>query len=84
MAAPTHTDGATLRLWLRLLGWQVTTDREGNVAFGIATHLQADGSTLRVGGCARTDGELSLQLFEQAMRTLAHNHDQNQPQLAAA
>lgn len=84
MAAPAQTDGAILHLWLRLLGWQVTSGRDGDFAVGVATHIQDDGSTLRVGGCARTDSELALQLFEQAMQRLTPNHDSTQHQLAVA
>jgi len=84
MAAPAQKEGATLRLWLRLLGWQVTTDRDGDFAVGVATHLQADGTTVRVGGCARSDGELALQLFEAAVWALDRNRHTSQQHLAAA
>jgi hypothetical protein len=84
MAAAAQKEGATLLLWLRLLGWQVTTDRDGDFTVGVASHVQADGSTLRVGGCARTDGELALQLFESAVRALDSNRHTRQQQLAAA
>ena len=84
MAATTKTDGSTLLLWLRLLGWQVATDRDGDFAVGVASHRQADGSTLRVGGCARTDGELALQLFEAAMRALERLRHNDGQRLAAA
>jgi len=77
-------DGEILHLWLRLLGWQVETGRDGDYTVGVGTHLRADGSTLRVGGCARSDGELALQLFEQAMRTFARVHDKALHQLTAA
>jgi hypothetical protein len=85
MAATAQTDGSTLLLWLRLLGWQVATDRDGDFAVGIASHLQTDGSILRVGGCARTDGELALQLFEAAARALEQlRHIDGQRLVAAA
>ena len=84
MATPARMDGEILHLWLRLLGWQVETGRDGDYSVGVGTHFQADGSTLRVGGCARSDGELALQLFEQAMLTLARVYDQAQHQLTAA
>jgi hypothetical protein len=84
MATPARMNGEILHLWLRLLGWQVTTDRDGEYTVGVGTHVQADGSTLRVGGCARSDGELSLQLFEQAMLTYERVFDKAQQQLAAA
>jgi hypothetical protein len=84
MAATAQTEGATLLLWLRLLGWKVTTDRDGSVAVGVASHLQADGSTLRVGGCAHSDSELTLQLFEAAVRALDRNRHTNRQQFAAA
>jgi hypothetical protein len=84
MAAAAQKEGATLLLWLRLLGWQVTTGRDGNFTVGVASHLQDDGTTLRVGGCARTDGELALQLFESAVRALDGNRHTGQRQLVAA
>jgi hypothetical protein len=67
-----------------LLGWQVETGRDGDYAVGIGTHVQADGTTLRVGGCARTEGELALQLFEQATLTVARVNGNARHQLAAA
>jgi hypothetical protein len=67
MATLAETNGEILHLWLRLLGWQIETDRDGDHTIGVGTHFQADGSTLRVGGCSRSRGELALQLFEQAM-----------------
>lgn len=84
MATPARMPGEILHLWLRLLGWQIETGRDGDYAVGVGTHLQADGSTLRVGGCARSDGDLALQLFEQAMLTYARVHDEALDQLAAA
>src|SRR5207248_11272868 len=84
MAAAAKTDGSTLLLWLRLLGWQVATDRDGDFTVGVASHLQADGRTLRVGGCAHSDGELALPLFESAVRALDSNRHTRQQQLAAA
>ena len=84
MATPARMDGETLHLWLRLLGWQVETGRDGDHVVGVGTHFQADGTMVRVGGCARSHGELALELFEQAMLTLARVREKAQPQLAAA
>lgn len=84
MATPARMDGEILHLWLRLLGWQVETGRDGDYSVGVGTHFQADGSTLRVGGCALSDGELALQLFEQAMRTFAETYDKALQELTAA
>jgi hypothetical protein len=84
MATPERAEGEILHLWLRLLGWHVETGRDGDFAVGVATHSQADGTTLRVGGCARTEGELALQLFEQATLTFARVNDHARHQLAAA
>ena len=84
MATPARMNGEILHLWLRLLGWQVETGRDGDYTVGVGTRFQADGSTLRVGGCARSDGELALRLFEQAMQTFERVHDKAQHQLAAA
>jgi hypothetical protein len=84
MATPVRMDGEILHLWLRLLGWQVETGRDGDYTVGVAIHRQADGSTLRVGGCAPSDGELAFQLFEQAMLTFERVHDKALQQLTAA
>ena len=84
MATPARTNGEILHLWLRLLGWQVETDRDGDFMVGVGTHFQADGNTLRMAGCARSEGELALQLFEQAMLTFARGYDQAPHQLTAA
>jgi N-dimethylarginine dimethylaminohydrolase len=84
MATPARAEGEILHLWLRLLGWRVETGRDGDYAVGIGTHVQADGTTLRVGGCARTEGELALQLFEQATLTFARVNGNARHQLAAA
>ena len=84
MATPARMNGEILHLWLRLLGWQVETGRDGDYAVGVGTHFQDDGSTLRVGGCARSDGELAFQLFEQAMLTYERVYHKAQRQFAAA
>ena len=84
MATPARMNGEILELWLRLLGWEIETGRDGDYAVGLATHFQADGSTLRVGGCALDDGELALQLFEQAMQTYERTDGMAQQQLTAA
>ena len=77
-------NGEILHLWLRLLGWQIETGRDGEYVVGLGTHVRADGSTLRVGGCARSDGELALQLFEQALLTSARDYDKALYQPTAA
>ncbi len=84
MATPAPMHGEILHLWLCLLGWQIETGRDGDYAVGVGTHFQADGSTLRVGGCAPSDGELALQLFERAMLTYERVHDRALHQLTAA
>ena len=84
MATQARTDGEILHLWLRLLGWQVDTDRDGDYTVGVRTHFQADGNILRIVGCARSEGELALQLFGQAMLTIARGPDQAKRQLTAA
>lgn len=84
MATPPRMNSEILQLWLRLLGWQIETDQDGEYVVGVGTHLQADGSTLRVGGCARSDGELALQLFEHAMLTYERVYDQALQELTAA
>ena len=84
MATPARMNGEILHLWLRMLGWQVETGHDGEFTVGLATHVEADGSTLRVGGCARNDGELALQLFEQAVQTYERTYDKVEQQLTAA
>jgi len=84
MVTPARMRGDILHLWLCLLGWQVETGRDGDYIVGVGTHVQADGSTLRVGGSARTDTELTLQLFEQAVRTLEETYDKALQDLTAA
>ena len=84
METPARTDGEILHVWLRLLGWRVETDHDGDYTVGVGTHVQADGNILRVAGCARSEGELALQLFAQAMLTFERGSDHAKRQLAAA
>jgi hypothetical protein len=84
MVMPARTNGEVLHLWLRLLGWQIETGRDGDFVVGVGTHLQADGTTLRVGGCARDHGKLVLQLFEQAMLAVERGSEKAQHGLRAA
>ena len=84
MATPTPMSGEILQLWLRLLGWEIETDQDGDYIVGVGTHLQADGTTLRVGGCSRSGGELALQLFEQAMLRYEQVYDQALQELRVA
>lgn len=84
MATRARMNDEILHLWLRLLGWQVETGRDGEYTVGVGTHFQPDGGTIRVGGCARSEGELALQLFEQAMLTYARVYDEALDQLTAA
>lgn len=84
MAIPERTDGEILHLWLRLLGWQVETDRDGDCIVGVGTHYRGDGDVLRVAGCARSEGELALQLFEQAVLGVARDPHQAKRHLTAA
>jgi hypothetical protein len=66
--ADSRNGKSILILWLNLLGWQVQIEQDGENVVGVATHCAADGSTFRVGGCARTRDELALQLFEAALK----------------
>jgi hypothetical protein len=84
MATRARDNGETLHLWLRLLGWQIETGHDGEYTVGVGTHFGADGSTLRIAGCARSEGELALQLFEQAMLASARLSGQAQYQPTAA
>lgn len=68
MTATAEREGSLLLRWLNLLGWQVELDWDGELICGVAATVADDGSLFRVGGCGRTVSELSLQLFEGAMR----------------
>jgi hypothetical protein len=72
-----------LLLWLNLLGWQIEVERDGDNLVGIARHLTADGSSVRVGGCARTRDELAFQLFQAAMKIVDAGRQHPRPSLAA-
>jgi len=64
-------DGKSILLmWLNLLGWQVEVKRAGNKLVGVARHCAADGSRFRVAGSAPTREELTLRLFEAAMKLI--------------
>ena len=84
MATTARMPGEMLQLWLRLLGWQLEIGRDGDYFVGVGTHVQADGSILRIGGCASSGGELSLQLFDQAMSASARSRPEPLAQLTAA
>ena len=84
MAMPARTNGEVLHLWLRLLGWQIETGRDGDCVVGVGTHVRTDGTTLRVGGCAPDHAELLLQLFEQAMLAFERDSEKAQRGLRAA
>jgi len=71
-----------LLLWLNLLGWQIEIERDGDNLVGLARHLTADGSSVRVGGCARTRDELAFQLFQAAMKIIEARSQK--PRLLAA
>jgi hypothetical protein len=57
-----------LLVWLNLLGWQVELEHDGDNVVGIARHFAPDGSSFRVGACAKTRDELAFQLFEAALK----------------
>lgn len=84
MATHARREGEILHVWLCLLGWQIETSQDGPNKVGVGTHHRADGSALRIGGCARSDGELALQLFEQAMLTYERGSGGADHQLTAA
>jgi hypothetical protein len=48
----------------------------------VARHLTADGSSVRVGGCARTRDELAFLLFQAAMKIVEARSQK--PRLLAA
>jgi hypothetical protein len=83
MGASAETDGKVLLTWLCLLGWQTEIERDGPVVVGVARHHTGGGKVLRVGGCATTEAELSLQLFESVMRTLEARRARLRSSLAA-
>jgi hypothetical protein len=55
--------GLVLLGWLRLMGWTVRIERAGDHWLGSATHVEAGGAELRVGGRARSHGDLVWTLF---------------------
>jgi hypothetical protein len=73
-----------LLLWLNLLGWQVEIRRVGNKLAGVARHRAPDGSTFRVAGSAPTREELTLRLFEAAMKLLESRGERLKRPLLAA
>jgi hypothetical protein len=60
-------DGAVLLNWLRLLGWRVGIERDGDEWIGRARHIAATGEELFVGGCAESQRELVSELFCRAL-----------------
>jgi len=77
-------DGVSLKLWLEMLGWQMTSKRVGKALIGVATHTDGDGRELHVVGRGNDEGELTLQLFEAAMNAGAIAHRPVDQQLVAA
>ena len=73
-----------LLVWLNLLGWQVDVERDGDTLAGVARHYAADGSTFRVGACARTRDELAFQLFDAAMKIVEASGERLRRPLLAA
>jgi len=82
MSGTAETDGAILLSWLRLLGWQTAVYRDGELFVGISEHTTAAGATIRVTGSARAEAELSLQLFEAAVRLLERRTSVQRPAAA--
>jgi hypothetical protein len=67
----TKQDGAVLLNWLRLLGWRVDIDRDGDEWIGRARHIAPTGEELFVGGCAESQRELVSELFCRALSARA-------------
>jgi len=63
-------NGIILLDWLRLLGWTVEIEREGEQWVGVARHAEATGPELRVGGCATGLTKLVWELFIGAVERL--------------
>jgi hypothetical protein len=64
-------DGAVLLNWLRLLGWRVDIERDGDEWIGRARHVAPTGEDLYVGGCAESQRELVSELFCRALSARA-------------
>jgi hypothetical protein len=64
-------DGVLLLNWLRLLGWRVDIDRDGDEWIGRARHITPTGEELFVGACAESQRELVSELFCRALSARA-------------
>jgi hypothetical protein len=77
-----HDDRPLILSWLMLLGWQIETDCREGIWAGVARHVAEDGAELKVGGCARSHGEMAWQLFSGAVEAL--QRERGERTLAAA
>jgi len=84
MSGTADTDGAILLSWLRLLGWQTATLRDGELFVGVAEHTAAEGATMRISASAPDEATLALKLFGAAMRLLERSRTAGQRGAAAA
>lgn len=64
------TESDVLLACLRLLGWQVELETDGDVVVGVARYRTATGEAVRVGACAKTLAAVNWQLFEGVTRWL--------------
>jgi len=79
-----ETDGTILLSWLRLLGWQTATARDGELFRGVAEHTPREGATMRISASAPDEATLALQLFQAAMLLLERARTPGQHGAAAA
>jgi hypothetical protein len=78
-------NGIILLDWLRLLGWTVEIERDGDDWVGLARRIEPTGAELRVGGCATGLTRLVWDLFTGAVERLDGRREQPvRPVLRAA
>jgi hypothetical protein len=64
-------DGALLVGWLRLLGWRIDIEREGDEWTGVARRFDGYGEEHVVAAVAQSHGDLVSELFNSALCGLA-------------
>ena len=84
MSTTADGNGIILLDWLRLVGWTVEIDREGDAWIGVARHVEAEGAEARVGGCATALTRLVWDLFIGAVERLEGRDEALRATLRAA
>ncbi len=63
-SAGSENEAVALTTWLRMLGWQVQLEMDGQLFVGVARQITADGSRLAVSSCGTTKVDAVWRLFE--------------------